>query len=248
VDILRDSGAGSRLCLPVRGQVHLWWASFAAVEERQRCLFSWLSEGERRRADRLRTSRARFQRAASRGLLRALLAGYAGTTPDALRFAENPAGKPRLVEPATGLRFSVSHSGDLWICAVTDDQPVGIDVEQVRPLSSRHVIPFLAPEERAAWEDAFGPDREAEGMEALFALWTRKEAYVKARGLGLHLPLDAFAVTTDPDLPPRLRRDDHDPGAPSRWAMKDLDHFPGMRGALAMLRPLHGISVRALSA
>ena len=245
---MHDAGIGSRLYLPATGQVHLWWASFAAVEERQRCLSSWLSAGERRRADRLRESSARFQRVASRGLLRALLASYVNTTPNALQFAKNPAGKPHLVEPVTDLQFNVSHSGDLWVCAVTDDQPVGVDVERVRPLSSRHLAPFLAPEERAVWEDALDPERETEGLETLFALWTRKEAYMKARGLGFHLPLDAFAVTTDPDRPPRLRRDDHDPEAPSRWAMQDLDHFPGMRGAVAILRPLRGISVRALSA
>lgn len=242
----RLCGIQPQLPYPVRGEVHLWWASLADARDYERFFTAWLSTVERQRADQLLVRRTRARRIASRGLLRALLARYADVALGALRFAVNPAGKPHLVEPTTDLQFNVSHSGNLWVCAVTDNQPVGIDVERVRPLSPRHVMPFLAPEERAAWMDAFGPTSGHEGVHALFALWTRKEAYVKARGLGFHLPPDTFAVTMESDRPPRLRYDLHDPEAPSIWTLVDLDDFPGMRGALAISAPFDRVSLRVL--
>ncbi len=239
-------GNQPQLRYPVVGEVHLWWASLADACDHERFFTAWLSTVEHRRADRLLARRTKARRIASRGLLRALLARYVKSEPGALRFGENPAGKPHLVEPATNLQFNVSHSETLWACAVTQSQPVGIDVERVRPLSPRHVMPFLAPEERAAWMDAFGSMSGPAGVRALFALWTRKEAYAKARGLGFHLPPDTFAVTMESDRPPRLRYDRHAPEAPSLWTLIDLDHFPGMQGALAILGPLDCVSLRAL--
>lgn len=245
-----DDDIGSPLEPPVRGVVHLWWASLAEATETSADvparLVSWISLSERRRVDRLRDPETRARRAASRGLLRWLLSRYVGTAPRALRLLENPAGKPMLIDPESILQFNVSHTGDLWVCAVAAGQPVGVDVERIRPLSPRHVMPFLALEERAAWAASFGPVSGAEGVAALFALWTRKEAYIKARGLGLHLPLDAFAVTVDPDLPPRLQYDRRDPQAPTRWCLTDLDDFPGVRGALAMAGPLRSVRLRAV--
>jgi 4'-phosphopantetheinyl transferase len=178
--------------------------------------------------------------------LRWLLSRYVGPAPRALGLAENPAGKPVLIEPGGGLQFNVSHTDDLWVCAVAAGQPVGVDVERIRPLSARHVTPFLAPEERAAWTASFDPASGAEGVTALLALWTRKEAYIKARGLGLHLPLDAFAVSVDLDRPPRLQYDRRDPQAPTRWCLTDLNAFPGVRGALAIAKPLRSVRLRAV--
>ncbi len=243
---MSDFDVHPRLRYPARGEVHLWWASLAEFADKHTVFASYLSESERRRIDRLRRSAVRVRRLVSRGLLRASLARYLDADPGMLAFTENPMGKPALVEPVHDLQFNVSHSGNLWVCAVTKGQPVGVDVERVRPLSPHHIMPFLAPEERVAWLETFGSRPKSEGVSALFALWARKEAYVKARGLGLHLPLDAFAVTMDVHRAPKLRYDRHHPDAPTGWVLTDLDHFPGVRGALAISGPLHSIFLRAI--
>lgn len=243
---MSDFDVHPRLRYPVKGEVHLWWASLAEHTDKYACFSSWLSGPERRQIDRLHRSDVRIRRCTSRGLLRASLARYLDIEPGALAFAKNSAGKPALVSPTRDLQFNVSHSENLWVCAVTKRQPVGVDVERVRPLSPHHIMPFLAPEERMAWEASFSAQPRSEAINALFSLWTRKEAYVKARGLGFHLPLDAFAVTIGSRRPPKLQYDRRDPEAPTAWTLTDLDHFPGMRGALAILGPLHSISLRAI--
>ena len=237
-------GSQPQLSRPERGEVHLWWASLVDARNHPPLVASWLSAAERERADRLHNREKRARNVASRVLLRGLLSRYVGVPPGGLQFVKNPAGKPGLAGSEGDLEFNVSHSGNLWVCAVTSGQPVGIDVEGVRPLSPQHVLPFLAPEEQAAWETAYGAPWGSEGVIALFALWTRKEAYIKGRGLGFHLPLNAFAVTVDPDHPPRLRYDRRDPEATTTWTLADLHHFPGVYGALAISGPLRTLRLR----
>ena len=243
---LNRAGGTARLGLPVEGEVHLWWSSLAESQGGYAGFSTFLSELERERIGRLRSSVARRRALASRGLLRSLLARYTRSSPDAPQFTANKAGKPELVEPATDLQFNVSHSEDLWVCAVTRGQAVGVDVECVRPIQPLHILPFLAPQERASWKRLIRSMSKTRQAGALLSLWTRKEAYMKARGLGADLPLDAFAVSVSPDLPPRLVSDRRDPQAPQRWILIDLGGFPRARVALAVERPLRSLFIRAL--
>jgi 4'-phosphopantetheinyl transferase len=133
---------------------------------------------------------------AGRSLARRLLAAHTGAAPDRIAFRETSHGKPHLAWPSPGreLSFNVSHTRALVACAVAWERDVGVDVETIREppleLVDRY---FAAPEARAILALP-----EAERRDAFFAVWTLKEAFIKALGRGLSQPLDRFAVTWTP--------------------------------------------------
>ena len=122
------------------------------------------------------------------GRLREILSRYLDLAPAALRFDHNAYGKPSVA--GAGLHFNVSHSGDWAMLAVSAEQEVGIDIERIDPSFVQEQIPerFFSPREVAQLRSL--PPSEQTG--AFFRCWTRKEAYIKARGLGLALALDSF--------------------------------------------------------
>ena len=117
------------------------------------------------------------------------------------------------------------------LLAFTSQRPLGVDVEQIRPLQKmeRLVERFFSPAERVAFRALPDGQREA----AFFAGWTRKEAYIKGRGLGLALPLHQFDVTLAP-AEARLLADRQTPAAVGSWVLRSLDFIPGYAAALAV--------------
>lgn len=214
--------------------VHVWTAQLdvpAAVLDRYGAT---LSADERMRARRFRRADLRHRYVASRGVLRALLAAYLGTSARALRFAYGLHGKPALpvaVRPE-GLEFNLSHSGAMLVVAIGRCRPLGIDVEQVR--AQRDVLNlarrFFHPEE--VTELALVP--AARRAEAFHACWSRKEALVKGLGAGLTLPLRTFRVPADPPCPGRAMRPQGQPDAVTDWMVVDLGVAEGYTAALAV--------------
>jgi 4'-phosphopantetheinyl transferase len=160
-----------------------------------------LGAEERQRAAAFRFDRDRIRYTRRRAHLRRLLAEVTGRPPATLRYSVNEHGRP-LLPDHPGLHFSASSSGDLGLVGFSGCE-VGVDVEQVRPdHADRDVARRLfAPEEIAALDAA--PDDFAGRF---FNCWSRKEAYVKATGLGLSLPLKSFAVEVHHTPTPRLLR------------------------------------------
>jgi 4'-phosphopantetheinyl transferase len=215
------------------GEVQLWEASLdqdtRVVEETGYTL----SADERARADRYCFDRDRRRFVACRAILRAILSHYVGRPAQALRFRYGPRGKPAL-ESDGGLRFNVSHSHGRALFAVAHGREVGVDVERIRPLSGAERIAerfFSPPEVHALRAVPSGTAR----LESFFTCWTRKEAYVKARGEGLGHPLDGFCVTIRPEAPARLAsvggRDEQEI---ARWSLAGLPQEPGYVAALAV--------------
>jgi 4'-phosphopantetheinyl transferase len=213
-------------------RLQVWWAADDVPAGRLRVLHALLSADERDRAARLSPAAGR-RFVVARGLLRLLLARYLDDEPGGLRFGYGARGKPALAAPARGaaLGFSVSRAPGLLAYAVARGRAVGIDVERVRPLPAyeRLAARFFAPAERAA----LGALPEPQRREAFFRCWTRKEAYVKARGDGLSLALDSFEVSLAPGEPARLRRGAGGPSDGARWSLADLDLRPGYAAAVA---------------
>ena len=178
----------------------------------------------------------------ARGLLREILGGYLALPPARLRFEQNAWGKPMLAECAVPLRFNVAHTADVALYAVAMDRPVGIDVEQIRPVEhlDRLVARYFSPAERAAFGGLRLSPRQQ--LTAFFATWVRKEAYMKARGAGFALPLSAFDVTVAPDDPPQLLADRHHPDEWARWTLRDLPVASGYRASLAIRGDLSGVT------
>ncbi|HEY89984.1 MAG TPA: 4'-phosphopantetheinyl transferase superfamily protein [Thermoflexia bacterium] len=214
------------------GAVHLYHFLFSDLISHQTELHAILSPAEQSRAARLRFPAPRTRFILARGLLRELLGRYLDVPPAELRFSYNPHGKPTLATPAHAwLHFNLSHSEEMVLLAFTSDRPLGVDVEQIHPVQKmeRLVERFFSPAERVAFRALPDGQREA----AFFAGWTRKEAYIKGRGLGLALPLHQFDVTLEPQKA-RLLADRQTPAAVGRWTLRSLDFIPGYAAALAV--------------
>lgn len=205
-------------------------------------LYAHLRSSEVARAERYRFKAPRRRFVAARGLLREILGGYLNLPPDRMQFQKNAWGKPRLTRPQDALQFNIAHTGDLLLVAVTAERTVGIDVETVRPVQNLDglVTCAFSPTERVA----FRALPRSQRLEAFFATWTRKEAYMKARGLGFGLPLGAFDVTVAPDEPPQVLADRHAPNVESTWALSDVPLEQKHRASLVVRDQRRSISGR----
>jgi 4'-phosphopantetheinyl transferase len=211
-----------------RQELHVWALVLGQGWEPHR---SHLTEEEERRAARLLRGQDRRRFRSGRGLLRTLLGAYLGRAPASLPLQEGPHGKPYLAD-APELHFNLSHSGGLVLLAFRRACRVGVDVELVRESASlvRVACRYFTPAERGSLEQV-----PAEGRaDAFFCTWTRKEAFLKARGEGISLGLGRVQVTSRPGDAPRLVATSWDPEEAHRWSLQDVDCGPGYRAALAV--------------
>jgi 4'-phosphopantetheinyl transferase len=218
-------------------EVHVWSAPLDRERSVIETLERRLTSDERERAERFYFEQDREHFIVARGLLRGLLAAYLGLDPIGLRFVYGPQGKPALASPSRScLRFNVSHSCGIALFAVAEDRAVGVDLEYYRPwLATDEVAErFFSAAEVDSLRGLAGPARQ----QAFFHCWTRKEAYLKARGDGLAFGLDRFDVSLVPGEPPRLVSVDGHPGEVARWSLFDLRPERRFVGALATEGPV----------
>lgn len=225
-----------------RAAVHLWRTRLDQPESVVRDLGNFLSREELRRADRYLSDFSRQCFMVGRGWLRTMLGRYLGLDPRAFDFCYGPYGKPELAEISkihnrqsnlTGsLRFNLSHSQNIAVLAVAIDRYVGIDVEQIRSVVEMDgiVTQLLSSAERSEFDQLPVSQRKS----AFFRCWTQKEAYLKALGDGLTVPLQNIEVSIGTEAPPKLRRVLGRPKEASRWILKDVQPSPGYLGALAV--------------
>jgi len=219
------------LSLP-RHEVHVWRA---ALDQPQSLsdFYAVLAPGEKDRAARFHFQKDREHFITARGLLRRLLSGYLKIKPHDLSFGYSAYGKPFLVgEQAGDLRFNVSHSHGLALFAFAHDRDLGIDLEQIRPEVAGEQIAerFFSAGEVTTLRRLPASQQAA----AFFNCWTRKEAYIKARGEGLSLPLNQFDVSLAPGEPAALLHTRIAAGETSRWTMVELAPEAGYKAALVI--------------
>jgi|SRR5271165_3717167 len=199
------------------GEVHLWRAFLDREEGALPQYEATLASEEMARANRFFSQQDRNHFIATRGILRELLSRYTDCPPADLVFKYGTQGKPSLlrVDLPRSVQFNVSHSHGLAVLAFAIDRAVGVDVELIRPEFAGDEIAerYFSPQELRELM-ALPPAMRAEGF---FLCWTRKEAYVKGRGEGLHIPLDSFSVSLTPGQPARLESGDN-----SRWSMYSI--------------------------
>lgn len=166
-------------------QVHLWQATLHPSPDEYAQLMRVLSEDEQERAGRFRFHRDRIRFVASHGWLRRLLGRYVGADPAALLFTTEGKDKPRLApDRSSDVRFNMSHSQDLAVYAISRERDVGVDLEWVpTDLDVATVLPYFTPRERA---DILALPTDMQPP-ACIELWVRKEAVLKANGMGLTL-------------------------------------------------------------
>ena len=233
------------VCLP-ENHVDIWCAALpekwdlTLAESYQRLLSA--EEGER--YSRFHFEHDRRQFLLTRALVREVLSRYVGVDPSALVFTRNEYGKPSLVLPADcPITFSLSHTKGLSVCAVALDRPLGVDVESLdRSTSHRDLARrFFAPAEVAFLDNVKGDQQRSE----FIRLWTLMEAFVKARGLGLSIPLNSFTINLTHDSPPRLSVADNNTREPAGWQFLQIRLRDAFHVSIAVPLPeLQEITVR----
>ncbi len=221
-------------------EVHLWLASGDVLSDRaalEACR-GWLTEAERARHQRYVFERNRDEFLATRALVRTTLSRYADVEPGAWVFRVNGYGRPEIAEPPLPLRFNLSNTEGLVACAVVraqDGREIGVDVERAERRTDVALIAegFFAPFEVSALRAL---PRELQ-RERFFRYWTLKEAYIKARGLGLAIPLAHFWFILDGVDSPKIAFDPRLEDDPATWQFMELRPGPGHHAALAVRRP-----------
>jgi 4'-phosphopantetheinyl transferase len=215
-----------------RDDVHVWYVPIARVAHDARSLQAVLGRDELAHAAHYHFERDRRTFTVMRGVLRTLLGQYLSQSPGSFRFAERARGKPDLVsEPNDGIRFNVSHSGELGLLAFARDREVGIDVERRDP--DRDLLALAEQVFTAGENAALRALPSAERPNAFFTCWTRKEAFIKATGHGVSLLLDV-EVTLRPDEPARVIRAPAAVSSYPDWSMFDLPALPHSAAALVV--------------
>lgn len=221
---------------PERGEIHVWTIPLDPPAAEVEALWPLLADDERARAERFRFPRHRRRYTVGRGALRTLLSRYLGVEARAVGFRygpnEKPYLEPALAAAADGLEFNLSNSDELAVVAFTVGAEVGADVERLRPMPDALDVAerFFSATERQVLAAVPEGDRER----TFFRCWTRKEAYLKAVGTGITVPLDRFDVTLAAEDPPRILAMEGDPEKAAAWTLAHLEPQAGYLGALAI--------------
>ena len=215
-------------------EVHVWRAELDLPPTQLRRLKSTLTPDESERADRFRFEKDHQHYIAARGILRTILSSYLCISPERLRFVYSDYAKPSLAPEFAhhDIQFNLSHSAGLALYAVTYRYDVGIDVEHIRTNFEHEEIAqrFFSPREVAIL-NTVSPHLKPL---AFFNCWTRKEAYIKAQGQGLSLPLDRFDVSFAPGEPAQLLLSLDNPQEIGEWSLLALTPGHDYAGALAV--------------
>jgi 4'-phosphopantetheinyl transferase len=213
-----------------RTHIHVWTTSLWLEDDAVTHMHAVLSADERSKARRYWYTDDRRRFVVARAFLRRLLSIYLQTDVSLLHLDYTSHGKPMLTH-CLGMRFNLSHAEDTAIAAVALDREVGIDIEATnrevdvtgvaRQMFSPTECQALASLSPAARRDAF------------FRIWTRKEAYIKARGAGLSYPTRSFSVSLHPEDNDALLSDENEIGAPREWRVAEIPAPDGFRAAVA---------------
>ena len=203
-------------------EAHVWRAELNRDANVIADLSVLLSQDERQRTVRYHRPSDRDRFIVGRGILRKIISAYLGLSPGELKFTYNEYGKPAVSvdQNIRALNFNLSHSNEMILYAVTRGRVVGIDIEYIREDFATIEIAerFFSKDEVAALK-SLPPDLRSKGF---FNCWTRKESFIKAKGMGVSYPLDRFTVSLAPDEPPALLNVYGDEHELASWQMYEL--------------------------
>ena len=214
-------------------EVHVWHVDLVAWDKEADSLLELLSADEQERAARFKFAGPRNQYLISRALLRRALGRYLKIEGREVRFQTATNGKPELAADSD-LRFNLSHTQGATVFAITRKRQVGVDVERMRKDTNAMELAerfFSRPE--VQW---LRSQPASEVIGSFFSCWTAKEAYIKAQGEGLSMPLISFGVLPSPaDASSKLRLEVYDdPEESKRWSIWRLELGLDLRAALAV--------------
>jgi len=215
----------------IEGSIHLWTADLDAWKPHTPKLRELLSDQEIKRLDRLKIHSKKDEFLSSRGILRIILALYTGKDPDRIQLGSTSAGKPIL--PGSPIEFNVSHSRDMFVCGISVKSKIGLDIQEVYSISSldKIVNNYLSPAEYQYLENLPSSDMR---QDHFFAIWTAKEAYLKAVGDGIKENFNQVSIIPDSadhrtyrlSLPETTSEE-------GNWTIRSIDLAEGYSSALA---------------
>jgi 4'-phosphopantetheinyl transferase len=215
-------------------EVQLWRLDLRALAANEDRWLALLSPDEQARASRFIPRQAREHFVVARGVLRTVLGACLATDPRKLVFQTSGKNKPSLGPPHddSHVCFNVAHSGDVGLLAFVRRREVGVDVEHIRQDIEVEAIArrFFSSDEQKQLAAVSPVDK----ISAFFRCWTRKEAYIKAKGEGLSLPLDQFDVCLAPGSNKALLATRPDGSEAARWSLRDVVIGSGYTGALCV--------------
>lgn len=213
-----------------RGEIHLWCASIKGHQKDIDRYQKLLSPPERKRVENLRFKESRRTYTVCRGILREVLSSYVGKPPQELEIRKEDTGKPYL--PHSRIQFNLSHSEEHMLCAVTHGNPIGVDCQVVYEISNMDALvrDFYSSQERQLYDQC----KKDNLSDFFFKTWVRKEAFMKATGLGFHLPSKHFSIITTKGDEPHLRFHRSNPISIKEWSIQDISVQPRYKAALAV--------------
>lgn len=215
-----------------RSEIHLWRVNLDRPTTEVSQLEKLMSAAEQEQAAQFHFTRDQSRFIVRHAVRRQLLSKHLGIAPTALKIDSGILQKPKIAAQLNpqGLRFNCSHSGDWALIALARELEVGVDLEQHQPL------PDAAELAQSFFSDLeineLGRLPKSLQLRGFFDCWTRKEAFVKAIGLGLSFPLNHFSVTLAPDRPAMLLEVTGDPHAMEKWSMLSPDFLANHSTAL----------------
>jgi 4'-phosphopantetheinyl transferase len=214
--------------------IHIWRAALDLPAHLLEQLAGILSHEERSKATRFYYEQDRNRFIVSHGILRMILSHYLVEDPVRIEICYPARGKPYLASVSGGdaPRFNVSHSYNLALLAFAQGREVGVDLEYIDPIQNIELIAtrLFSADEQAAFQAL----PNSQKLKALYACWTRKEAYLKAIGAGLTRPLENIEVSFAPDEPAQLLETLDDVGDSGKWSLMNLSPAPDFAAALAV--------------
>ncbi len=227
MEITNGTDGGPGELLP--GEIHVWTVPLVGCGS---ALAKWgalLSESELKRAGAFRYPGDAALYVAAHGSLREILGAYAKIPPGDIEFGGTEFGKPLLRNNEHGIRFNMSHSAGGALVAVSRNREVGVDIEAVAPAGDLGLIAERCFSSREI--DLFRSAADSGRTEVFYGIWTRKEAYIKARGEGMSMDLRAIDCSSLPAI------------LDGRWHVMDLGHWNGCLCALATDGPVGRVSI-----
>jgi len=219
-------------------EAHVWKVPLNRSASQIERLKTNLSSDELARVGRFHFQKDRDAFTVARGMLRFILSRYVRFEPHELAFDYSSYSKPSLQARfnADMLQFNLSHSHHIALVAVCWQCEIGVDVEWMRDTLSDMQIAerFFSPAEVDALRSVPAIDQKG----AFFNCWTRKEAFIKAKGRGLSIPLDQFDVSLKPGEPAVLQQTRFEPDEAKNWTLIDIPLESGYRAALAVSRTI----------
>ncbi|MGV3772895.1 MAG: 4'-phosphopantetheinyl transferase family protein [Verrucomicrobiales bacterium] len=209
-----------------RNDLHIWSADLDEPIDGVETLLT-LDELDKASRFKFPVHRQRFIH--GRGILRILLGHYLGKQPQEVQIGYGPSGKP-MIESA--LSFNLAHSGQMAVYAFSFEGALGIDVERVHAIPEMSGVAkiFFSPQEYDEWKSLPASEQEV----AFFNCWTRKEAFVKAVGVGISELLKEFVVSFAPGTDPELLHLDPKHGRKEFWKIISFEPAKGYLGAVAV--------------